>query len=674
MTVVVTNLRRLLRARISVTTQCKTATDKGAGNTLNGSYAAEVLERTCCGEPSDCGLVVVSMTMFQCCCPEKDREYDNVKTKGSVKSAPEKQAMEREAPGDGSDDSDDQDHTWIRSRSSDSTKQHVMLSPEEASAWQQKGTPPRPDRKRMATLESVEVDDLSQYPGPPQLTRTVSTTESSSSPTMPDSEPSHVASKSPRAPEPDELDAIVMAIQSRDHGHDSPRSARSVSQTQRDPSPMSRDAQPSPRYTLSTQRSPSPSPRHTPSPRRSPGSYNVSRALQSFPDSLSDVPSDVDPSTRDRYLTACRLLKSTLIERETALLPMERNFLQRLLEETEQNPTEEQLSAAETASATLLSDPLFQVESVNSSQFQQPNERESAKAAWQERSKEKNGSTSDYTSRISNRHTPVRQSMPALMDDDEAMTDAGASAVGTPSVARFDGRDFPFYILGVTPDFKVGVLTPSLMESLRSFMPYAVVEENFWLKYSLQRDGASLPTLLSKVRTSRHTVLGVETTDGYVFGAFCSSPWRVQSTWFGSGECFLWRLKRSRLHHANSSRRNFDNDNEMEVYPYTGKDDLIQYCTKKTIAVGGGDWSDGNMTPYPREPTGIGFMVDGDLMGGETNACATFANPRLGNRMISTNEFDIRSLEVWTVTPCTSIDQAEKLEMHKHFVEEQRKK
>ena len=90
----------------------------------------------------------------------------------------------------------------------------------------------------------------------------------------------------------------------------------------------------------------------------------------------------------------------------------------------------------------------------------------------------------------------------------------------------------------------------------------------------------------------------------------------------------------------------------------------------------GDDWSDedagsGSGNPYPGEPTGIGFMVDGDLMGGETNACATFANPRLGNRSDQNNEFLVRALEVWTVTPCITIDEAEKLEMHRFFVDEQ---
>jgi len=90
------------------------------------------------------------------------------------------------------------------------------------------------------------------------------------------------------------------------------------------------------------------------------------------------------------------------------------------------------------------------------------------------------------------------------------------------------------------------------------------------LKYTLDEHGGTLTSLLSRVQNCKHTVIGVETRDGHVFGAFCSSPWRVQPSWFGSGECFLWRLKRSRLA-GGGRQRNYDFDNEMEVYPYTGE-------------------------------------------------------------------------------------------------------
>ena len=103
-------------------------------------------------------------------------------------------------------------------------------------------------------------------------------------------------------------------------------------------------------------------------------------------------------------------------------------------------------------------------------------------------------------------------------------------------------------------------------------------------------------------------------------------------------------------------------ENEMEVYPCTGSDHMIQYCTRKTIAVGGGEWV-GDSCPFPEEPRGIGFMIDGDLVGGETNSCATFANPRLCKNTSTSNEFTIANIEVWTLTPCRNIDAAAKLEM-----------
>ena len=66
---------------------------------------------------------------------------------------------------------------------------------------------------------------------------------------------------------------------------------------------------------------------------------------------------------------------------------------------------------------------------------------------------------------------------------------------------------------------------------------------------------------------------------------------------------------------------------------------------------------------------GIAFMLDGDLMGGETNSCATFANPRLCGKESGSNEFDIVGLEVWTLTPCLTVSEAQKLEEKRTFVE-----
>jgi hypothetical protein len=63
------------------------------------------------------------------------------------------------------------------------------------------------------------------------------------------------------------------------------------------------------------------------------------------------------------------------------------------------------------------------------------------------------------------------------------------------------------------------------MESIYHFLPYSVSEQNYFMKYSLLRDGASFITLLQNVRGSQHTILALETTEGEVFGSFTSAQW-----------------------------------------------------------------------------------------------------------------------------------------------------
>ena len=222
------------------------------------------------------------------------------------------------------------------------------------------------------------------------------------------------------------------------------------------------------------------------------------------------------------------------------------------------------------------------------------------------------------------------QTEPELIDDDDVTS--------------------PFRILGVSKS-KRKVLTPALIEALRGFLPYVVSEENFWLKFTMESDGDSLINLLHSIRGSKYTFLAIR-SGTKVFGSFTGTKWRKQQKWYGSGEAFLWRVEDS-----------------LKVYPFTGSDTLVQYCTNQMVAVGGGDWKDTD-SPYSKttQKQGIGLLIDADLLGGESNSSATFCNPTLsGDRQ----EFNIDDLEVWTLTPCMTTEEAEKLELHKLFVEEQ---
>jgi len=89
-------------------------------------------------------------------------------------------------------------------------------------------------------------------------------------------------------------------------------------------------------------------------------------------------------------------------------------------------------------------------------------------------------------------------------------------------------QGLPFLIIGTSADDVAShphVLSPPLMESISNFLPWSVSEQNYWMKYSLIRDGASFHSLLQHVRGSSHTLIAIETTDGEVFGSFTSTPW-----------------------------------------------------------------------------------------------------------------------------------------------------
>ena len=438
-----------------------------------------------------------------------------------------------------------------------------------------------------------------------------------------------------------------------------------------------------------------------------------------------------DSETRERYILACRLLRSRVLQSQQQhhplpiLTPMERDLLEDLLErfqtsqaagsqvayealykilkqdEQEQQQQQQQQQQQLLPSMAQLS----RSHSNNSSRYSTPSSRSLDATSVQEEEegfqvyvKPKPRTTKPE------KHQPLQtrarswkdeknpKAMPHLLEEERNHNHHQSSSTVAPKLVsptsppplpkyRLDGwslatRDqVPFHVMGLDRDTPPAtrVLTPALMESLRGFFPYAVSEDNFWLKYSLVRDGASIRSLLRKVMASQHTILAVETEDGEVFGAFLSTAWtnNHNKKWFGTGESFLWKSKQSRYVVDDDDDDQMPN-NEMEIYPYTGNDDMVQYCTSSTLAIGGGNWtgsgSGGASCPYPGEPTGIGLLVDGDLEGGETNSCATFANPPLYGRNSSKNEFSIGNLEVWTLTPCDTVALAEQLERQKYFV------
>ena len=242
------------------------------------------------------------------------------------------------------------------------------------------------------------------------------------------------------------------------------------------------------------------------------------------------------------------------------------------------------------------------------------------------------------------------------------------------AVSYGGGGTLPFRILGTSVDDEAAtphVLSPPLMESLQNFFPCSLSETNFWMKYSLLRDGASMHSLLQKTRGAKHTIIAIETVDGEVFGSFTSDPWRKNWKYFGTGESFLWRMRKSRNTPCKSIIDQAHLESELDVYPWSGANNCIQLCTHDTIAVGGGSAEAGEKKGEgPSEPPnyGFGLALEKNLLYGTSSSCATFSSPPLSPSHQDGSPFEIVNLEVWAFTPCETLQDAEKLELGQLFL------
>lgn len=255
-----------------------------------------------------------------------------------------------------------------------------------------------------------------------------------------------------------------------------------------------------------------------------------------------------------------------------------------------------------------------------------------------------------------------------------------------------------FKLLGTGADDESAtphVLSPPLMDSLLNFVPDHLADDNYWLRFSLVRDGASLDILRRYCRAATHTILAIETTGGEVFGAFASSPWRTHSGgYFGTGEAFLWRMRHGRNTPVHCLFDQARLESEIDVCPYTGSNDYIQLCTHGKLAMGGGTaiLADGDHSIREEdEPLrgidndvidtqpaafleigqyGFGLALDENLLHGTTSPCATFGNSNLVNGSGDGETFDVMNLEVWGFTSAQTEAEAERSEMSTFFVRE----
>lgn len=281
----------------------------------------------------------------------------------------------------------------------------------------------------------------------------------------------------------------------------------------------------------------------------------------------------------------------------------------------------------------------------------------------------------------------------------------------------------PFRILGTSADdvsCHPHVLSPPLMEALLEFMPETLSSDyHFWLKYSMVRDGGGLFQLVKHVRTSQHTLLAIETTDGHVFGAFTLHPWRLSNQFYGSSNSFLWRLRHSRMtaaasaaasttdqqqhqqqqqHVPSSLLEQAQMETELDIFPVSTKYATtgIQGChLQHGLALGKShlnDLDDEGVPILSSSPlSSYALFLRPDLRVGHTSASEAFGNPCLIEHIIgssgdsSTGDaassdshahraqsfFEVANIEVWTLTPFNTEAEAEQAELSSFFLQDE---
>jgi len=161
------------------------------------------------------------------------------------------------------------------------------------------------------------------------------------------------------------------------------------------------------------------------------------------------------------------------------------------------------------------------------------------------------------------------------------------------------------------------ILTLDYARQLRNYLPRMLQIENISLLYSMLNDGSDLTSFYRKTKGSQYSILIVETTKGGLFGGFTSVPWKITTKYYGTGECFLFKI---------------DSDGKVINYPWSLQNEFFMYSSADQVAMGGG-------------ADGFGFIIDKDFITGSTHPCPTFQNPSLTDE--EGTSFKILNAECW---------------------------
>lgn len=270
------------------------------------------------------------------------------------------------------------------------------------------------------------------------------------------------------------------------------------------------------------------------------------------------------------------------------------------------------------------------------------------------------------------------------VDDDDGRSDEVYSNLDAEKQRRHKHNTFK--IIGTSINDTSAhphVLSPPLMDRLLSHMPKHLRKgQNFWMRYSLIRDGASLYTLSSYARAMKDSILAIETTHGQVFGVYTSNTWKAQPSAFGGPPSFIWRMRSSRMTKVHSLFDQAEIESQIDVWDADESSvSRLQMLTNHRIGVGIGNMNrfndvgeivESEMAEEKKKGKNYGFAIalEDDLLRGTSSRSPSYQNPCLVDDSSNGEAFETMNVELWTLTPAFTEDTAQKIEMTQHFITE----
>ncbi|NWW71814.1 OXR1 protein, partial [Climacteris rufus] len=158
------------------------------------------------------------------------------------------------------------------------------------------------------------------------------------------------------------------------------------------------------------------------------------------------------------------------------------------------------------------------------------------------------------------------------------------------------------------------LLQPEQIEKLTKSLPPRTIGYPWTLVYSTAKHGMSLKTLYrTMMGLDTPVLLVIKDSDGQVFGALASEPFKVSDGFYGTGETFMFTFCP-----------------DFEVFKWTGDNMFFIKGDMDSLAFGGGGGE-------------FALWLDGDLYHGRSHSCKTFGNHTLSKR----EDFIIQDIEIW---------------------------